>query len=57
MIKLKSRVKYQYSVDVDSQEQEAKEILENAMNFVSRLKEIDKTVSKELVLKRLDKKS
>ncbi|MBI2130077.1 hypothetical protein HYU07_07680 [Candidatus Woesearchaeota archaeon] len=36
---------------------EVAKILDNAATFVSRLKDIDKTLSKELVLSKLNKKT
>jgi len=51
------RTKYQYEVNLESQKKNAEKILNDAVNFVSRLKDIDKTLSKELVLTRLDKKA
>jgi len=51
------RTKYQYEVNLESEKKNAEKILNDAVNFVSRLKDIDKTLSKELVLTRLDKKA
>jgi len=51
------RTKYQYEVNLDSQKKDAENILNDAVNFVSRLKDINKTLSKELVLSRLGKKT
>lgn len=50
------RTKYQYEVDIESQKKDAKKVLDDAVNFVSRLKDINKTLSKELVLAKLNKK-
>ncbi len=49
------RTKYQYEVNLESQKKNVEKILNDAVNFVSRLKDIDKTLSKELVLTRLGK--
>ena len=51
------RTKYQYEVNIESEKKETEKIVENAANFVSRLKDIEKTLSKELVLHKLNKKS
>ncbi len=51
------RTKYQYEVNLESQKKDAEQILEDAVNFVSRLKDISKTLSKELVLVKLGKKT
>ena len=51
------RIKYQYEVNLDSQKKDTEKILKDAVNFVSRLKDIDKTLSKELVLTKLSKKT
>ncbi len=51
------RTKYQYEANLESQEKDAEKILNDAVNFVSRLKDIDKTLSKELVLSKLNKKA
>ncbi len=51
------RTKYQYEVNLESQKKDAEIIFNDAVNFVSRLKDIDKKLSKELVLNRLSKKS
>ncbi len=51
------RTKYQYEVNLASQKKEAEDILDSAVNFVGRLKNIEKTLSKELVTARLGKKS
>ncbi len=51
------RTHYQYSASTESAETEAGRILEDAAIFVSRLAEIEKTLSKELVMARLGKKS
>jgi len=51
------RIKYQYEVNMESQRKDAEKILDDAVNFVSRLKDIDKTLSKELVLNKLGKKA
>jgi uncharacterized protein (UPF0332 family) len=51
------RTKYQYEANIESQRKNTEKILNDAVNFVSRLKEIDKTLSKELVLTRLGKKA
>lgn len=51
------RIHYQYSASTESAETEAGKILEDAAIFVSRLEEIEKTLSKELVMARLGKKS
>lgn len=51
------RTKHQYEVNLESQKKSAEKILDDAVNFVIRLKDIDKTLSKELVLAKLGKKS
>ena len=51
------RTKYQYEVNLESQRKDAEKILDDAVNFVSRLKDISKTLSKELVLAKLGKKT
>ncbi|MFH1053160.1 MAG: HEPN domain-containing protein [Candidatus Woesearchaeota archaeon] len=51
------RTKYQYEVNLESQKKDAENVLEDAVNFVSRLKDISKTLSKELVLAKLNKKT
>ena len=51
------RIKYQYEVNLESQKKDAEKILNDAVNFISRLKDIDKTLSKELVLAKLGKKT
>lgn len=51
------RTKYQYEVNLESQKKDAEKILDDAVNFVSRLKGIGKTLSKELVLAKLNKKT
>jgi len=51
------RKKYQYEVNIESQKKGPKDVFNNAVDFVSRLKNIEKTLSKEFVLKRLGKKS
>ena len=51
------RKEYQYEANIVSEEKEASKILDNAVNFVAKLKDIEKILSKELVLKRLNKKS
>ena len=50
------RTKYQYEVNIDSQKKDTEKVLNDAVTFVSRLKDIDKTISKELVLSKLSKK-
>ena len=50
------RTKYQYEVNLESQKKDAEKILNDSVNFVSRLKDIGKTLSKELVLAKLGKK-
>lgn len=49
--------KYQYEVNVESQKEDAEKILNDAVNFVSRLKEMEKTTSKDVVLAKMNKKS
>src|SRR3989338_8732512 len=51
------RTKHQYEVNLESQKKDAEKILDDAVNFVSRLKGIIKTLSKELVLAKLGKKT
>ena len=51
------RMKYQYEANAESQKREAQKILEDASDFVSRLKDIDKTLSKEIVLIKLSKRN
>lgn len=51
------RTKYQYEANIGSQKKDAEKIFNDAVNFVSRLKDIDKTLSKELVLNKLAKKA
>ena len=51
------RTKYQYAANLGSQKNDAEKVLNDAASFVSRLKDIGKVLSKELVLKKLDKKS
>ena len=51
------RTKYQYEVNLESQKQDAERILDDAVDFVSRLKDINRTLSKELVLAKLNKKT
>ena len=51
------RTKYQYEVNLESQKKDAEKILDDAVNFVSRFKDINKTLSKELVLAKLNKKT
>ena len=51
------RTKYQYEVNLESQKKDAEKILGDAVNFVSRLKDIGKTLSRELVLAKLKKKT
>ena len=51
------RTKYQYEVDVESQKDDAEKVLNNSVNFVSRFRDINKTLSKEQVLIILNKKS
>lgn len=51
------RTKYQYEVNLESQKKDAEKILNDAVNFVSRLKDIDRNLSKELVLAKLGKKT
>lgn len=47
------RTKYQYTPEQNSQRKDAEKILKDATNFVSRLKDINKTLSKELVANKL----
>ncbi len=51
------RTKYQYKVNLESQKEDAEKILDDAVNFVGRLKDIDKNLSKELILAKLGKKT
>ena len=51
------RTKYQYEVNIESQKDYAEKILNDAVNFVSRLKDIKKTLSKELILSKLRQKA
>ncbi len=51
------RTKYQYEVNLESQKNGVEKILEDAVNFVSSLKDINKTLSKEIVLDKLSKKA
>jgi len=51
------RTKYQYEVNLKSQKRDAEKIINDGVNFVSRLKDIDKTLSKELVIAKLGKKT
>ncbi|MDO8740036.1 MAG: HEPN domain-containing protein [Candidatus Woesearchaeota archaeon] len=51
------RTKNQYEVNLESQRKNAEKILDDAVNFVSRLKDISKTLSKESVMIKLGKKS
>ena len=51
------RTKYQYEANIGYQKKDAEKILNNAVNFVSRLKDIDKTLNKDLVLIKLAKKT
>ena len=51
------RTKYQYDVNLDSQKKDAEKILEDAVCFVSRLKDLNRSLSKELLLVKLNKKS
>ena len=51
------RTTYQYDARLESEKKETGKILEDAVNFVSRLKDSEKTLSKELVLVKLGKKS
>ncbi len=51
------RTKYQYEANIESQKKDAEKVLDDATNFVSRLKDINKTLSKEIVLSKLNKKT
>lgn len=51
------RTKYQYAANLGSQKNDAEKVLNDAASFVSRLKDIGKVLSKELVLKKLGKQS
>jgi uncharacterized protein (UPF0332 family) len=51
------RTKYQYEVNLNTQKKDAENVLNDATNFVSRLKDMDKTLSRELVLIRLGRKA
>jgi len=51
------RTKYQYEVNLESQKKDAEKILNDAVDFVSRLKDINKILSRELVLNKLGKKA
>src|SRR3989338_2111354 len=51
------RTKYQYEVNLESQKKDAEKILDDAVNFVSRLKDIGTILSKELILSKLGKKT
>ena len=51
------RIKYQYKADQTSQEDNSKKILDNAITFVGRLKDISTNLSKELILTRLNRKT
>ena len=51
------RTKYQYGANLESQKKDAEKVLNDSITFVSRLKDIDKLLSRELVLKKLNKKS
>ena len=51
------RTRYQYGVNLESQKKDAEKILNDAVNFVSRLKDIEKNLSKELTLAKLGKKA
>jgi|SRR3989338_918763 len=51
------RTKYQYEVNLESQKKDTEKILNDAVNFVSRLKDIGKILSKELILSKLGKKT
>jgi len=51
------RSKYQYEVNLESQKKDAEKILNDAVNFVGGLKDIEKILSKELVLSKLGKKA
>ena len=53
----RERIRYQYGANKESQEKDAEKILNDAVNFISRLKDIEKTLSKELILKKLNKKT
>jgi len=51
------RTTYQYDASLESEKKETEKILEDAVNFISRLKDIGKTLNKELVLVKLGKKA
>lgn len=51
------RAKYQYNANIELQKKDAEKILNDARSFVNRLRDIEKTLSKELVLKKLGKQS
>ncbi|MFH1592047.1 MAG: HEPN domain-containing protein [Candidatus Woesearchaeota archaeon] len=51
------RVKYQYKADQATQEKNAKKILNGAVIFVNKLKEISTSLNKDLVLIRLGKRA
>ncbi|MAF35990.1 hypothetical protein CL622_02630 [archaeon] len=57
MFAKEERKKYQYEVSLTIQKKDTEKILHDATNFVSRLKDINQTISKELVLSRLGEKS
>jgi len=50
------RTKYQYEVNLESQKKDTEKVINDAVNFVSRLKDIEKTLSKEIVLAKLNVK-
>lgn len=51
------RTRHQYEVNTESQKKDAEKVLNDAVDFVSKLKDVDKTLSKELILAGLGKKS
>lgn len=51
------RTSYQYNAYLEAERKEAEIVLENAADFVSKLKEIEKHLSRELVLARLGRKA
>lgn len=51
------RTKYQYDAGAKSQKNEAGMILNDAADFIIRLKDIEKTLNKELVIRKLGKKA
>lgn len=49
------RTKYQYGANLESQKKDAEKVLSDSITFVSRLKDIGMVLSRELVLKKLDR--